>query len=411
MQDLRSAWRALRHAPLVSGAAVLSLALGIGANTAIFAVVHALLLRSLPVSAPERLVTVSSGFAVEHGFKAGAGINYDIWTRMRERAVMFEDGFAWAPARVDLSSGGEMRPADALFASGGFFTTLGVPAAIGRTFTVADDRSGGGPDGLVAVISHALWQRRFSAAADIVGRPLTVEGVACTIVGVMPPAFFGIEVGQPFDVVLPLAAEPAIRGPRAFLHRPSALLLTAMFRLAPGQPIEAAASALRAVQPDILSVGASSTPRNLPAMLKDPYVLVPAASGTSDRSGLRRTYTRPLLTILAVVAIVLLVACVNIGNLMMIRASERRHEMSVRRALGASHGRLVRQLLAESLLLAGIGAAAGLAFAAWASRALVASLSTADTRVSLNLTVGGAVLAVTAAVAAGTAILFGLGPA
>jgi predicted permease len=409
MRDLRSAWRALRQSPVLSAAAILSLALGMGANTALFSVVDALLLRTLPVRDPHRLVTVSSGFALGHGFKAGAGINYDIWTRMRERALTtasFEDGFAWAPVRVDLSDGGEVRPADALFVSGGFFSTLGVPALLGRTFTPADDQKGGGPEGVVAVISHGLWQRRFNGAADVIGTALPVDGVRCTVIGVMPPDFFGIEVGQPFDVALPLAVEPAVRGARAFLHRPSALMLTAMFRLAAGQSVETATAVLRAMQRDILGPSNAS-----PAMLKDPYVLVPAASGTSDRSGLRRVYTRPLLTLLAVVVLVLLVACVNIANLLMVRAAARRHEMSVRLALGSSRWQLARQLLAESLLLAGLGAAAGLVFASWASRVVVASLSTPDTRVALDLSLDWRVLSVTTVLAVLTAILFGTGPA
>ena len=413
MRDLRSAWRALRQSPVLSAAAILSLALGMGANTALFSVVDALLLRTLPVRDPHRLVTVSSGFALGHGFKAGAGINDDIWTRMRERAMTtasFEDGFAWAPVRVDLSDGGEVRPADALFVSGGFFSTLGVPALLGRTFTPADDQKGGGPEGVVAVISHSLWQRRFNGAADVIGTALPVDGVRCTVIGVMPPDFFGIEVGQPFDVALPLAVEPAVRGARAFLHQPSALMLTAMFRLAPGQSVETATPVLRAMQPDILGLSGAS-PRQVPAMLKDPYVLVPAASGTSDRSGLRRVYTRPLLTILAVVLLVLLVACVNIANLLMVRAAARRHEMSVRLALGSSRWQLARQLLAESLLLAGLGAAAGLVFASWASRVVVASLSTPDTRVALDLSLDWRVLSVTTVLAVLTAILFGTGPA
>jgi predicted permease len=413
MHDLRAAWRALRRSPVLSAAAILSLALGMGANTALFSVVDALLLRPLPVPQPDRLVTVSSGFALNHGFKAGAGISYDIWTRMRERALgtaSFADGFAWAPVRVDLSAGGEMQPADALVTSGGFFSTLGVSALLGRTFTPLDDQKGGGPDGLVAVISYSLWQRRFNSAAAAVGAPLPVDGVPCTVVGVMPPRFFGIEVGQPFDVVLPLAAEPAIRGARASLHLPSALLLTAMFRLAPGQSLDAATASLRAMQPDIVGLRGAS-PHNVPAMLKDPYVLVPAGSGTSDRSGLRRVYTRPLLTVLAVVVLVLLVACVNIANLLMVRASERRHEMSVRLALGSSRWQLARQLSTESLVLAVTGAAIGLLFAIWASRVVVSSLSTPDVRVSLDLSLDWRLLAATAAMTVGTAALFGTGPA
>jgi predicted permease len=187
-------------------------------------------------------------------------------------------------------------------------------------------------------------------------------------------------------------------------------MLTAMFRLAPGQSVETATAALRAKQPDILGISGAS-PRQVPAMLKDPYVLVPAASGTSDRSGLRRVYTRPLVTILAVVVLVLLVACVNIANLLMVRAAARRHEMSVRLALGSSRWQLARQLLAESLLLAGLGAAAGLVFASWASRVVVASLSTPEMRVALDLPLDRRVLAVTAFMTIITAVLFGAGPA
>ncbi len=411
MDDLRLAFRALRNAPIASAAAILSLALGIGANSAIFSVVNALLLRSLPVAEPHHLVTVSSGFALNHGFRAGAGMNYDMWNRMREHLETFDGGFAWAPARVDLSSGGERQPAEALFASGGFLGTLGVPALMGRTFGPADDVRGGGSDGLVAVISYGLWQRRFGGTASIVGAALPIDGVPCTIVGVMPPEFFGIEVGIPFDVVLPLASEPAIRGARASLHHPSALMLTVMLRLKRDQSIDGATAALRAFQPQILGIAGGQAPHRLPEFLKDPYVLVPAATGTSDRSGLRRQYSRPLVTVLAVVVLVLLVACVNIANLLLARATARRPEMSIRLALGATRWRLARQLLVESLVVAVLGAACGLLFARWASRAVVAGLSTVDTRVSLDLSLDWRVIAVTAAVAAITAVLFGTGPA
>ena len=145
VDDIRLAFRGLRNSPIVSAAAVLSLALGIGANTAIFSVVNALLLRALPVAEPDRLVTVSSGFALNHGFKAGAGMNYDMWNRMRVHLETFDGGFAWAPGRVDLSPGGERQPAEALFTSGKFLTTLGLPALIGRTFDDGDDVRGWRP--------------------------------------------------------------------------------------------------------------------------------------------------------------------------------------------------------------------------------------------------------------------------
>jgi putative ABC transport system permease protein len=410
MPDVRWALRSLRASPTLSAAAWLSLALGIGANTAIFSVVNSLLLRPLPVADPQRLVTVSSGFAINHGFKAGAGMNYDMWTRMSEHMEPFDGGFAWAPGRVDLAEGGEVQPAEALFASGGFFSTLGVPALIGRTFTVADDRRGGGPDGLVAVIGYGLWQRRYGGTAQAVGARLPVDGTACTIIGVMPPEFFGVEVGQPFDVVLPLATEPLIRGARASLHHPSALMLTAMLRLKRERSLDAATAALRAAQPEILGLNQGQS-RSMPAYLTEPYVLVPAATGTADRSALRRQYTRPLLTLLAVVALVLLVACVNIANLLLARAAARRHELGVRLAMGATRWRLARQLLVESFVLSALGMLAGLLFAKWAGAILIANLSTADTRVALDLPLDLRVLAATAVVTILTAMLFGTGPA
>ena len=408
MEDFHSALRALRTSPLLSASIILSLALGIGANTAIFSVVNALLLRALPVKDPDSLVTVSSAFALSHGFKAGAGMNHDMWRRMSERLQAFDDGFAWAPGRVDLASGGEMQPADALFASGGFFNTLGVSPILGRAFTARDDVPGGGADGLVVVITHRLWQQRFGGSASVIGAPLPVEGMPCTVIGVMSPDFFGVEVGQPPDLVIPLAVEPAIRGARASLHHPAALMLTVMLRLKAGQPVDSATAALRSFQSEILGVMAGEQPRGLPEFLQEPYVLVPAATGTSDRSGLRRQYAQPLLTILAVVLLVLVVACVNIANLLLARAAARRHEMSVRIALGASRWRLAWQLFVESLVLALISAGGALLFAAWASRAVVAAV---DARIALDLTFDWRVLTGTAVLTLATAILFGTGPA
>jgi predicted permease len=410
MNDLRLAIRALRRSPVVSAIAVLSLALGIGANTAVFSVVNGLLLRPLPVEEPERLVTVSSDFAVRQGFKAGLGMNHAMWRRMEERVDLFGGGFAWAPAVFDVSQGGEMQPVNGLVASGGFFTTLGVRALIGRTFTAQDDAPGAGSDGPVVVISYGLWQRRFGGAAGVLGTPLWIDGVPCTIVGVTPPSFFGVEVGQPFDIVVPLAADPLIRGVTRSLHSPNALLLTVMLRLKPGQSLDEATATLRTRQPQILEAG--SFPRGeTPKFLREAFTLVPAATGTSDRSRLRRQYQRPLLTILAVVALVLLIACANVANLLLARATARRHELSVRLALGASRWRLARQLLLESLVLAGAGTVAGVLVAGWAGRALVAGLSTADVQISLNLPLDWRVLGFAAVACLATTAVFGTSPA
>jgi putative ABC transport system permease protein len=402
-QDLRYGVRMLRKSPGFAVVAIFSLALGIGANTAIFTVVNSLVLRPLPVIDPHRLATISSGTSVSQPW------SYAIWSQIRQRAEAFGGACAWSMQRFNAEQGAEGQPVEGMFASGEFFTMLGVPAVIGRTFTSADDERGGGPDGPVAVLSYAMWHRHFGGSANVIGMSFVVEGVPFTIVGVTPPEFFGVEVGRRFDVALPIGAEPLIRGKETALDARMALWLRVMLRLPPGQSLEVATATLRAVQPQIRE---GSIPQDFPQLqqgfLKEPFTLVPAAAGIS---ALRQRYERPLLTIQVLVALVLLIACANLANLLLARATARRHELSVRLALGAAWWRLVRQLLIESFVLAGIGAFAGLAVAAWGSRALVAQLSTSVNRVSLDLPLDWRVMAFTAAVAVATAVLFGTAPA
>ena len=235
--DFRLAVRALRAAPAVTLAAVFTLALGIGACTAIFTVANALALRPLPVPDPQQLVTIPSGTALRQGFQSGAGWNHAMWDRLRQRADAFDGALAWTLQRLDLSEAGEIQPVEALLASGGFFRTLGVGAIAGRTFSQADDVRGGGQDGPVVVISHDLWQRRFHGATDIVGARLSVEGTPMTIIGVAPQRFRGLDIGQPFDLAIPFGAEAVIRGRRSLLDNERALLLTVMLRLKSGQTV------------------------------------------------------------------------------------------------------------------------------------------------------------------------------
>jgi putative ABC transport system permease protein len=404
VQDLRLAFRSLRATPVVTAVAILSLALGIGANTAIFSIVDSLVLRALPVSEPQQLATMTGGLGPTSTW------TYPIWTELQHRSDAFGGVVAWSSPRFNIAQGGEMQPVNGMYVSGEFFTTLGVPAVVGRTFSAADDGRGAGPDGAVAVISYGFWQRHFAGAASALGSTLMIDRTPFSVIGVTPPAFYGPEVGWAYDVAVPIGAELLIRGKDSELDSRTKYWLNILIRRKPGQSIDAATATLRAMRPAIL---AATAPPNLSGPFREEFLrrqfsLEPAAGGPS---GLRKRYVRPLLTILAVVGLVLLIACANIANLQLARTAARRHELSVRAALGASRWRVTRQLLVESLLLAAGGAAAGTLLASWASRALVGLLSSAVNTVFLDLAVDWRVLTFTMAVTAATAVLFGAVPA
>jgi predicted permease len=395
--DWRDAYRSLRATPVVTVVAVLSLALGIGANTALFSILDSLLLKSLPVRAPEELVVIDGGSWTN-----------PIWEQIRDRHVFYQS-FAWWAASMNLATAGETDNVPGVYASGGMFEVLGVRPAIGRLFTAADDGRTGGADGPVAVISDGFWQRRFGGTANAIGQRLTVNGLGYTIIGVTPPGFFGPDVGRDAEIFVPIGDVALERGNTGMLDGRSNWWLEIMGRLGPGQSIGQATDALRRLQP---AIRLAALPQDWPAKEQATFFtevlsLVPAANG---KSAVRTKYAHPLQIILAVVGAVLVIACANIANLLLARATARQQELSLRLALGASRARVARLLLAESAILSGAGAVIGLAFAAWGSALLVHQLSGREA-VVLDLTPDWRVLAFTAGLAIVTALLFGLAPA
>jgi putative ABC transport system permease protein len=402
-QDVRDAVRGLRKSPGFACVTIATLALGIGANTALFSIFNSLIMRPLPVRDPGSLALV-----------AGGQWSYPVWQEISARAdPRFDGAFAWSAQSFDLTKGGRPVRVDGAYVSGRFFDVLGVPAFRGRMLMPADD-SAALPNGAVAVVSHRFWRQHFDGADDVVGRQLTVlierQRFLLTVVGVMPPDFFGVDVGRTADVVLPFAAEPFLQGPNSALSTVGMSWLEIIVRLKPGQTIEHANAALRSVQSQIRDAvlpGLRANPAFAARYLTDPLTLVPAAAGAS---GLRRQFATPLFAMVVAVGLVLLVACANIASLLLARALARRGELSMRLALGGARWRLAQLLFLESFLVATIGAALGLLFAKWGSALLVRQLGTWERTVSLDLTMDWRVLVFTATLACLCAISAGVAP-
>ena len=410
-QDLKFGMRLLRFNPMFAGAAILSLALGIGANTAIFQLLDAVRLRTLPVRDPQQLVKIkidqrdgaSGNFSTRY-----PDLTYGQWEQIRAKQQAFSNVFAWGPNLFNISPGGEVHNVQGLWVSGEFFNTLGVEPALGRLLTAADDRVGCGSAG--AVISNSFWKHEYAGENSVLGRTLSIGHHPFEIIGVTPADFYGVEVGRYFDVAVPLCAEPVINGEYNQLNVPQGWWLTAMGRLKPGWTRERAAAHLRAISPGIFeaTVPPSFNPEQAKHYLGYKLGAFPGDSGTSE---LRNDFEKPLWFLQGLAGLVLLIASANLANLMLARASAREKEMGMRMAVGASRGRLIRQLLVESFLLAGIGAGLGALLARSLSQVLVAALSTEKDPLFVDLGTDWRVLGFTAALAGLTCILFGLAPA
>lgn len=404
LQDLRYALRSLHKSPAFTGAAVLSLAIGIGANTALFTLIDTLLWKLLPIRDPEQLLVLSRQTERSIGY----GFTYQEYLLFREHVPVL-DLAAYARVRLNGSIDGNAEPTlDGHLVTGGYFPLLGVQPALGRLLGADDDRVPMGHP--VAVLAHRYWKLRFNGDPAVVGRRILLSGVLFTIVGVAPPEFFGVEVGAAPQLFVPVMMQPAVMPMMAnLLDRPSvySTWLRVVGRLNAGVSIQQAAARLDAL------AGAPETDwRSRNKFTGQPeddrLVLGSGATGLSD---LRRQFSQPLFLLLAVSGIVLLVACANVANLLLARSAARRAEFALRLALGAGRGRLIRQVLVEGLLLAVLAGAAGVGLAFWATGALVAYASSGQDTVALDLSPDFRVLAFATAVSAVAGLLFASVPA
>jgi putative ABC transport system permease protein len=403
-QDLRYAIRVLAKSPVVTAVAIVSLALGIGANTAIFGILNALFLRSLPVRDPQQLVAIST--INPDGQNGKDSLSLPMFQEIRQRQHAFSGMFAWSGGGMSNFEANRVRYAAGLdTVSGDYFSTLGIQPLLGRLITPNDVALRGGSSARVAVLSYHCWQLRYNGDPEVIGKSIRVDGIPLTIVGVTPKSFAGLIIDGASDVTAPI-----LFSGRETLREPGRLWLEVIGRLKPGATLQQARAEMKVLWPRVQAV---TVPQEYDGGQRDRFFArrIEAESAATGNSFMRERLARPLTLLMGLVGLVLLIACVNLANLMLARVTGRTQELGIRTALGASSWRLIRQLLTESVTLSAMGASLGLVATFWTSHFLVNTMWFGYVSLALNVTPDFRVLGFTATVTVLTGVLFGLAPA
>jgi predicted permease len=412
--DIKYAFRSLRKAPMFTTVAVLSLALGIGANTAIFSLLDQVLLRLLPVKNPKELVLFTMRGQHYGNNWGGNAISYPMYRDFQDHNEVFSEMFARFPFTPSFTVDGGTDRVQGEMVSGTYFPAMGVGAAIGRTFTPDDDKT---PDGHpIVVLSYSFWDTHFAKDPKVLGKKVLVNNTAMTIIGVAQAGFDGVELGNAAQIFVPLMMQSEMMpGNKGFLKNRRTRFVNAFGRLKPGITRVQAQASLQPFMHSMLEMEVREPAfRNASDIVREQFLkcYIDLLPGSQGRSFMRQRLEAPLWVLMAITGTVLLIACANLANLLLARAAGREKEVAVRLAVGAGRWRIVKQLLTESLLLAALGGVAGTAIAFAADKALLAAFVPSDSQgLKISTTPDLRVLLFTFALTVGTGLLFGLVPA